>query len=316
MATRSSADPRAATASPEPAVPVSNRRRGSEALTALAFLAPALLCLGAFRVYPALQAVWDSLHSSGLLTNGEKRWVGLDNYTFLFDSPRFGSVVGATVKLVGITVVVQTVLALGLALLLSGRVWGTWAWRTVIVLPIAVPIAVSSVVWGVAFRPDGPINAILGALGIGRQPFLGSAGQAPLAIVAILSWVGVGYWMTFLVAGLKDIPRELNEAAAVDGARRLRTFWHITLPQLRRPLAFVIVANTVANVLVFAPTQILTKGGPEDSTRVVMYDIYTRAFTDGDTATASAEIVLMLLILLTLVAVQLRLLQGKKEDRD
>jgi multiple sugar transport system permease protein len=291
------------------------RRRGSEALTALAFLAPALLCLGAFRVYPALRAVWDSFHSSGLLTSGQKHWVGLDNYSFLFHSPRFGAVIGATAKLVGITVVFQTVLALALALALSGRVWGAWAWRTLIVLPIAVPIAVSSVVWGVAFRPDGPINGLLGIVGIAHQPFLGSASQAPLAIVAILSWVGVGYWMIFLVAGVQDIPRELNEAAAVDGAGRLRTFWNITLPQLRRPLAFVVVANTVANVLVFAPTQILTKGGPEDSTRVVMYDIYTRAFTDGDTATASAEIVLMLIVLLTLVAVQLRLLQGRNEER-
>jgi multiple sugar transport system permease protein len=291
------------------------RRRGSEGLTALAFLAPALLCLGAFRVYPALRAVWDSFHSSGLLTNGQKHWVGLDNYSFLLHSPRFGAVIEATAKLVGITVVFQTVLALALALALSGRVWGAWAWRTLIVLPIAVPIAVSSVVWGVAFRPDGPINGLLDMVGIAHQPFLGSAGQAPLAIVAILSWVGVGYWMIFLVAGVQDIPRELNEAAAVDGAGRLRTFWNITLPQLRRPLAFVVVANTVANVLVFAPTQILTKGGPEDSTRVVMYDIYTRAFTDGDTATASAEIVLMLIVLLTLVAVQLRLLQGRNEER-
>jgi multiple sugar transport system permease protein len=314
VAVRSSAGDGGAATTHEPAAPVI-RRRGSEGLTALAFLAPALLCLGAFRVYPALHAVWDSFHSSGLLTNGRKEWVGFDNYSFLFHSPRFGSVITATIKLVGITVVFQTVLALLLALLLSGRVWGAWAWRTVIVLPIAVPIAVSSVVWGVAFRPDGPINGVLGWLGIAQQPFLGSSGQAPLAIVAILSWVGVGYWMIFLVAGLQDIPRELNEAAAVDGAGKLNTFWHVTLPQLRRPLAFVLVANTVANVLVFAPTQILTKGGPEDSTRVVMYDIYTRAFTDGDTATASAEIVLMLIVLLTLVAVQLRLLQGRKEDR-
>src|SRR5260370_17653386 len=116
--------------------------------------------------------------------------------------------------------------------------------------------------------------------------------------------------MGFLMAGLKEVPRHLTGAAAVDGGGATRTFFSITLPLLRRPLAFVIVANTVANVLVFAPSQILTQGGPAGSTRVVMYDIYTRAFTLGDTGAASAEIVLLLIGMLALCGAHLRLLGG------
>ncbi len=282
-------------------------RRYPEWLTALLFLSPALLSLALFRLYPAVKSAMDSLTVSPEANTG---FAGLSNYRYLFGSNGFHQAVTATIKIVAIAVAVQTVSALALAALLNVRSWGTAAWRTLIVVPIAVPLAVSSVVFGIAYRPDGPLNALVVAFGLSKQPFLGSDVQAPLALVVALSWVGVGYWMVFLIAGLQDIPKQLTEAAAVDGAGATRTFFSITLPLLRRPLAFVIVANTVANVLVFAPSQILTQGGPAGSTRVVMYDIYTRAFTLGDTGAASAEIVLLLIVMLALVGAQLRLLGG------
>jgi multiple sugar transport system permease protein len=181
------------------------------------------------------------------------------------------------------------------------------------VIPVAVPIAASTVVWGIAFRPDGPINGFLELIGIGSQPFLTSSVQAPYVIVVILSWIGVGYWMLFLVSGINDIPKHLYEAADIDGAGAFRRFWSITLPLLRRPLVFVIVANTVANYLVFAPSQILTQGGPNGSTRVIMYDIFVQAFKNGDQNLAAAEIVLSMFVLLALVAAQFRLL-GEPES--
>ncbi len=118
--------------------------------------------------------------------------------------------------------------------------------------------------------------------------------------------------MMFLIAGINDIPRSYYEAASLDGASAWRQLWTITFPLVRRPLAFVLVADTVSNLLVFAPVQILTKGGPEGSTNLLMYDIFTRAYTLGDLNTAQAEVVILVLITLVIVALQFRLL--KTED--
>jgi multiple sugar transport system permease protein len=128
----------------------------------------------------------------------------------------------------------------------------------------------------------------------------------------MVSWVGVGYWMTFLVAGLKDIPGSLYEAAEIDGASRWQQFRFITLPQLRRPLTFVLVADTVANFLVFAPVQILTGGGPEGSTDLIMNNLYSRAFITNDTSGAAAQTLILVSIVVFVVAIQFRLMMPKE----
>jgi multiple sugar transport system permease protein len=163
-------------------------------------------------------------------------------------------------------------------------------------------------------RPDGLLNALLAPLGIGEQRFLTSPDQALWSIILIVSWIGVGYWMTFLIAGLQDIPKSLYEAVTIDGANAWQRFRYVTLPQLRRPLTFVLVANTVANFLVFAPVQILTKGGPQGSTNLVMNEIYQRAFLTGDKSSAAAATVVLVLIVLVVVAIQFRLMTDRGED--
>jgi multiple sugar transport system permease protein len=284
------------------------RIRSSETVVGLAFLSPALLSLLFLRLYPTVSAINASFHHASLLLGGANRWVGLENYRFLFRSPTFGRSVLTTLEFVALTVSIQTVLALGIALLFTQNVRGERLWRSLVFLPTTIPIAVSTVMWGIAFRPDGVLNALIGALGFARQPFLTSSQQALLSIIVLVSWVGVGYWTIFLIAGLREIPTEYREAAAVDGAGPTRTFFGVVLPLLRRPLAFVVVANTIANFLVFAPSQILTRGGPDNATRVVLYDIYSQAYQIGDRGLASAEIVLFLLILLAIVAMQFRFL--------
>ena len=216
----------------------------------------------------------------------------------------------ATTLLFGLIVnPLQILLALALAVLLTQRLPGNQVWRTLIFLPVAVPLLVSAVVWGIAFRPDGPINALLGAIGFAPQPFLTSPRQALLSIVILASWVGVGYWMMFLIAGLQDIPPDYTEAAAIDGAGWWGAFVQITLPLLRRPLAFVLVADTVANFLLFAPVQVLTRGGPAEATNLIMFEIYRQAYTFGDLGLASAEVVIVVLVLLAIVGLEFRLLQ-------
>jgi multiple sugar transport system permease protein len=276
------------------------------------FLIPALVALVVLRLWPMAEAVVSSL-SVGPLGGAATRF-GLDNYVFLLTSPDAAMTLRATLLFSLVTNPLQVVMALALALLLSQNLRWVGLWRTLIFLPIAVPQAVAAVVWGVAFRPDGPLNAALVQLGLPPQPFLSSADQALPSLIALVSWIGVGYWMMFLIAGLLDIPRSYYEAAAVDGASAWQGFRHITLPLLRRPLLVVLGADTVANLLVFAPVQILTQGGPQGSTHLVMFDIYDQAYRVGDVRLANAETVLLVVVVLAIVTVQFRLL-GRGQGR-
>ncbi|CDP52689.1 sugar ABC transporter, permease protein [Devosia sp. DBB001] len=238
----------------------------------------------------------------------------LDNYIYIFTDPIFQSSVVTTLFFSIVVNPLQIAVALGLAILLNNKLPGTGFWRTLILLPVAIPASVSAVVWAAALRPDGLANAMLAVFGIGPQPFLTSPQQALACIILVTSWIGVGYWMTILLAGLQDIPKSLYEAARIDGMNRWQQFRFVTLPQLRRPLTFVLVADTVANFLVFAPVQILTRGGPQRSTNLIMHEIYTRAFATGDKSSAYAATVVLILLMLTVVAIQFRMMgdQGDK----
>jgi multiple sugar transport system permease protein len=276
---------------------------------ALLFLLPALVALVVLRLAPAAVALVDSLSRTTLL--GGTSFVGLGNYLELFANPDFQNAIGVTLLFALVINPLQIVAAFLLAVLFTKRAVGSRFWRSMVILPIAVPPAVSAVVWSVIYRPDGLANSFLAVFGIPPQPFLTSQSQALLSIMILLSWIGVGYWMMFLIAGLNDIPASYYEAASIDGASAWRQMWSITLPLLRRPLAFVLVADTVSNFLVFAPVQILTKGGPNGSTNLLMYDLYTRAYTFGDINKAQAEVVILVIITVAIVALQFRLLRAE-----
>ncbi len=284
--------------------------RGSAAV-ALAFLLPSLVALTLLRLLPGATALWGSLHHTSLLS-GES-FVGLGNYLNLFSNADFRNAVAVTLLFTLVVNPLQIGISVALAVLYTRRrMAAARFWRALVILPIATPPAVSAVVWSVIFRPEGGLaNALLAVLGLPPQGFLTSSDQALASIIVLLSWIGVGYWMLFLIAGINDIPTDLYEAAELDGASPARTLLSVTLPLLRRPLSFVLVAATVSNLLVFAPVQILTGGGPEGSTNLLMYDIYSRAYALGDLGRAQAEVVVLVAITLVIVAVQFRMLRSK-----
>ena len=240
--------------------------------------------------------------------------LGLENFRYIFTDPVFLGSLKTTLVYSLIVNPLQIGIALALALLMNAAVPLIGFWRTLVLLPVAIPQSVSAVVWGVALRPDGLVNAVLVWLGLEPQRFLTSPDQALASIILIVSWIGVGYWMTFLLAGLQDIPKSLYEAVTIDGANRWQAFRFVTLPQLRRPLTFVLVANTVANFLVFAPVAILTAGGPQGSTNLIMNEIYTQAFVINDPGSAAASTVVLISVVLVVVIVQFRLM-SRPEDR-
>jgi multiple sugar transport system permease protein len=266
------------------------------------FLLPAVLSVVLLRLWPAMIAVHQSLLAPRAIT------YSFENYLYIFTDPVFLNSVWVTLVFSLIVNPLQIAAALGLAILFNNKLPMTGFWRTAVLLPVAIPQSVSAVIWAVAYRPDGLLNSLLQAVGIAPQRFVTSPDQALWSIMLVVSWIGVGYWMTMLIAGLQDIPKSLYEAATIDGANGWQKLWYVTLPQLRRPLTFVLVADTVANFLVFAPVNILTNGGPQGSTDLIMNQIYTNAFVNGDPGSAAAATVVLVALVLVIVLIQFRLM--------
>lgn len=279
--------------------------RRSVWLPAIVLLAPALAALLALRVIPTVESIGTAFTVRGNVG----AWA---NFAFLFSDPNFLQSLRITLVFSLIVNPVQILLALGLAVLLARRLPAGGVWRALILLPVAVPQTVSAIIWLVLMRPDGPLNSIAEALGLPAVPWLVSPDVALASVIVVCSWVGVGFWMTFLVTGIKEIPESRYEAAALDGANAWQRFRHITLPGLRRPLLFVLVADTVANLLVFAPVRLLTQGGPSGSTNLVMHYIFEKAYTLGDTRAAAAGTLVLVAIVVAVTAIQFSLLPGKE----
>jgi ABC-type sugar transport system permease subunit len=293
-----------------------SRRRHTEMLWAFAFLAPAFLAILFLRIAPSVGAFVSSLYQGFPGGVREAEFAGFANYSDLFSTPAFVETLVRTIVFNLIINPLQVVLALLVAVVMTRRVPARGLWRTLVFIPATVPIVGSSIAWGVALRPKGPVNAIIEGLGGEAQPFFTSPDQALASIILVASWIGIGYWMLFLIAGLEAIPGEYYEAARIDRAGPIRQFFSITLPLLKRPLLFVLVANTVANFVLFVPIQLLTNGGPQSSTTLLMFDAYRQTFTFGSRNLGAAEVIILTLIMLFFVALQFRLLREDASTRN
>ncbi len=281
--------------------------------TPFLFLAPALVGLAVFRLAPIVVAAAGSL--SGMSLTGDLRFVGLENFEYLLTDPEFWSSLRITLIFNLIINPLQLAVAFGLALLVFQPGRGIWLYRTLLVLPMAVSTGISAVLFGLFLDANlGPLNGFLEWIGIGAQPFHRSEHQALGTLIGIATWKGAGYWMLFLLAGLHAIPSSVQEAAMIDGATAFQRFRLVTLPLMRKPMAFVLVADTAINFLFFAPVYILTSGGPNGATSVLMFQAYRSAFTFSDIGRSLAISTILLFIILVIVVLEFRLLRAP-EDR-
>ncbi len=284
----------------------------SERWTPYLFLLPAMALLLMWRYVPMVSGLRESFYSNALSLTGAKEYVGLDNFTRLFDDPVFWQSLRVTLLFNLIVSPLQTVLALALAVLANQKLRGIGLFRTVLLLPVAISINITSIAWGQALDTNyGLVNGLLEAVGLERQPFLRSVDQALPTMIGIVSWIGIPFWMLFLLAGLQGVPHEVLEAARIDGANRLQAFWQVTVPLLRRTIAFVLVSDTVINFTLFAPPYLLTRGGPQESTNLMMYEAWQRGFVYGDLGASSAMVLVLLLITVVVVAVEFALLRPR-----
>ena len=297
-----------------PASSILRRARRQSWLTAYLLLAPALIGLAIFRLYPIAIAAWGSLHATTFGGGAQRVFVGLDNYRYLLDFDVFWQSLAVTLKLNLVINPVQIVLALLLAVLANQRVPGIALYRTIFFIPIGISVPIAALLWQTMLDPNsGLLNALLSAVGLPRQPFLTSADQALWSVIAIASWKGVSFWMVFMLGGLQAIPGELHEAAMLDGASATRRFFQITLPLLKRTILFVLVTDTAINLLLFAPIYLLTRGGPELSTNVLMYEAFKTGFVYTDMGLALAMVMVLLGLVLVVVAAEFRLLQSRED---
>ena len=283
---------------------VSSRRR--EALWALFFLTPFFIGLIFFIVGPGIAAFVLSFTSWDLLSS--PKWVGLDNYRQLVHDPVFRASFYNTLYYTVVTVPVTIVLGLGLAVLMNRKIRGSYFFRAVFFLPVTVSVVAVSMLWAWMFEPSyGFLNYVLTQLHLPTVNWLVDPVTALPSIMIVGIWRTIGFNLIVFLAGLQSVPKELHEAAQVDGASEWYRFRKVTLPMLSPTIFFAIVIGLIASFQVFEQTYIMTQGGPGNSTMTLIYDIFLTGFTYLRMGYASAISVVFLVIVLLITVVQVRL---------
>lgn len=286
---------------------LSQPRRRADLATALLFLTPSLLLFGVFVYYALGFNIYLSFTSWNFLSE-TKGWVGLANYEHMFTDRRFWTVVSNNFYYAVGSVVFSMLFGLALALLLNQKLPWRGFFRTLIFSPYITTIAAISLLWIWIFDPKyGLINYGLGLFGIEGPRWLTSTAWAMPALITMNVWHTVGYCMVIYLAGLAAIPRQLHEAASIDGAGRWAIFRYITLPLLSPTTFFLVVTLLIGALQVFDSVAVMTHGGPVNATTVFNYYIYDQAFSFFRAGYAAAVAMVLFAIILLLTAVQIRL---------
>ncbi|GGC00030.1 carbohydrate ABC transporter permease [Pseudoduganella buxea] len=275
------------------------RPRRQETVPALLLLAPFLAAFGLFFLVPAGQTLYLSLTDSSLTRTSA--FVGLANYANLVNDPSFWASLGNTFYFSLLTVLPLTVLGLVMALLVDRFTRaGPWL-QGAFFLPFVLPISVMTLIADWMLQPSaGIVNHLLG---MQRAWFADVHWAMPMVAIGTIWWT-VGFNMLMFLAGLRNIPRELYEAAALDGARGFALFRYITWPQLKPVAWTAFVLQLIASLKIFGQTYIMTTGGPFNTTRVTLHYMYETAFTQSDAGYAAAIAMAFVLIVVALSLTQ------------
>ena len=288
------------------------RSREARALgEALLYLAPSLAIFIVFVLIPLVRGVYISLYRTNPLGNPTV-FAGLDQYVDLFSSSSFRSSLVATFLFALYSVPFGIVLALLLAVLANQRLRGINVFRTFLSSTIAVSAAVGALMWLLLFNPSlGLLNYLLGLIHLPGPEWLTDPNRAILAVSITTLWLTLGFNIIVLLAGLQGIPEELYESARIDGAVATRTFRHITIPLLSPSLFFLLVVDTITVTQAFTQIHLLTRGGPVDTTRALVYSIYLDGFVNFQFGYAQAQAFVLFLVILALTLIQFRFIERR-----
>ncbi|MFB4426481.1 carbohydrate ABC transporter permease [Streptomyces sp. QL37] len=285
-----------------------SRRRGPGLLFVLPFAVPFVL----FLVWPVVQGVWMSFTDSSLALR-DTSFVGFDNYAEAFGDPDVWSSLGNTVLFTALSSIPLVLVALVMALLVHSGLAGQWVWRLSFFVPYLLPVTVVTLIWTWLYQPDiGLGNELLTTLGFEPVGWLSDEAVAMWSVAALTVWWTVGFNFLLYLAALQSLPTTYDEAAALDGAGAWRRLWSVTLPQLRRTTVLVSMLQILASLKVFDQIYILTKGGPNGSTRPILEYVYDVGFTGYRLGYASAVSYVFFALVIVVSLAQLRLF--RQED--
>lgn len=246
-------------------------------IAGMLFIAPQLIGIIVFVLIPLGLVFWYSLHEWNVLANSFK-FVGSANYKTLLADPALPEVLTATGIFSAGLVVFNMSLALLIAVLLNQKLWGIVVFRTLFFSPVVVSLVAWTIVWSFLLQNNGGINAVLQTMGIEGPNWLRNPGTAMFSIIVVQVFKNVGLNMILFLAALQGVPKELYEAARVDGASAFKQFRRITLPLISPTILLTSIITIVGSLQVFAQIAVLTQGGPGMSTTVLVYYLYQQAF--------------------------------------
>lgn len=276
-----------------------------EDIAAGIFLLPALVLLGIFLVFPIVYLGYLSF-TGGSFTRAGVHWVGVSNYLRLLLSPDFWQVIGNTIYFTIGTVIPSIVIPLGLAVLLNRNLLFTGIFRTIYFIPSIVSLVAAGLGFRWLFQTDGAIDSLLSNFGIAKISWLSDSVWAMPVIIVLSVWKQIGFNLVLFLAGLQAIPINRYEAAELDGANDWQQFRYITLPGIQSPLIFAAITTTIFTLKSFEQVYIITGGGPLNSTNLLVYYIYDRAFARFDFGYAAAATMVLLAFTSVLVYLQLQ----------
>jgi multiple sugar transport system permease protein len=257
--------------------PSRTQRVFGETPTAWLWVTPAVVIILGLSLLPMAWALLLSFQHNDLVT--PSTWVGLDNYSRLLDDETFRGAVGHTLLYTAVFVPLSVIGGLGIALVLNRRVRFVGLYRTLVFVPYIMSATAQGVLFSFVFDSQfGVANSLLDRVGIAPQGFLQDPGQALWVIILIGLWSGIGFSVVVYLAALQDIPRELVEAASIDGARRWGVFRHVVLPGLSPVTVFLLVWQAFQALQLFDLVYVTTRGGPLQSTTVVVLYVWQQAF--------------------------------------
>jgi multiple sugar transport system permease protein len=258
-------------------------------------LLPALLVLGVFQLYPIVDALRISFQDFHFLDPSGATWVGVDNYRGLFERDAFRRAILNTLLLLVTVVPLQTIGGFVIALMLNERMAGQGAYRTLFFLPYVTPPVAVAAILAYLFTLNGPATRLLNeTLGLPNVPWYTTEPFAIVLVAITTIWMQFGFYMVLYLAGLQEIPRELYEAARIDGASPWQATRYITVPMLAPTTFLVLVMGTIATLQVFDVPYMISSlgggvpGGPANSTMTMVMYLYREAFTNFDMGHAAA----------------------------
>lgn len=287
--------------------------RRNEGRTAWAFSAPGLVFLLVFLVVPFALAIAFSFTNARLITPLATRFTGIDNYVDVLTSGTFWRGLLNNTIFVLVVVPLQTMMALGLAVLVNRRMPGHTIFRTIYFMPVVTVMAAAATIWVLLFNPNGLINAVMETVTFGAfgPDWLNSTTWALPAVMIVSVWQGVGFQMIILLAALQDVPDTLYEAASIDGATPWQQFTNVTLPGIRNGLIFVVTVTTILAFRLFDQVFLMPQspGGPLNATRTMMLEMVQTGFDEQAIGRGSAIAVVFFVIVLTITLVQRRFIR-------